>query len=117
MKKIVFSIVAALSLACFARPHGGPGFGRPGPWRGGPVPHHYHHYHHHHHGAGAFWTGVGIGLVGSALLPPPPPPAYPVVVAAPARVWVPPVYGERPVYRAGIWVGTERYVITPGYWR
>lgn len=115
MKKIVFSIVAALSLACFARPHGGPGFGRPGPWRGGPAP--YHHYHHHHHGAGAFWTGVGIGVLGSALLPPPPPPAYPVVVVAPARVWVPPVYGERSVYRAGIWVGTERYVITPGYWR
>ena len=30
--------------------------------------------------------------------------------------YIPPVYGERPVYRAGIYVGTERYVITPGYW-
>ena len=109
MKKIVFSVVAALSLACLARPHGGP---RPGPWRGGPAP---HYHHHHHHGAGAFWTGVGLGFLGGTLLPPPPPP--PVVVAAPARVWVPPVYGERPVYRAGICVGVERYVITPGYWR
>ena len=69
--------------------------------------------HHRHHPRGAFWTGVGVGLVGSLLVPPPPPV---VIQAAPQRVWVPPVYGERPVYRAGIYVGTERYVITPGYW-
>lgn len=23
---------------------------------------------------------------------------------------------ERPIYRAGIYVGVERYIITPGYW-
>ena len=81
-----------------------------------PPPMHRHHPHHH----SGFWTGVGVGLAGSLLLPPvpPPPPVVgPVVYAASPRVWVPPVYGERPIYRAGIYVGTERYIITPGYWR
>ena len=106
MKKTLFAAMAALSLAAFA----GPPPGRPGPWRGGPAPSH----HHHHHRGGSFWAGLGAGIVGGALLAPPPPPA---VVVAPGPVWVPPVYGERPVYRAGIYVGMERYVITPGYWR
>lgn len=105
-KMIVFALAVSTALFAFGHrhgPYGGPGF-RPGPYM----------HHHHHHGAGAFWTGVGVGFLGGALLPPPPPPVY---VSAPARVWVPPVYGERPIYRAGIWVGTERYVIMPGYWR
>ena len=45
-----------------------------------------------------------------------PPPAPIVIQATPQRVWILPVYGERPIYRAGIYIGTERYVITPGYW-
>jgi len=113
MKKIVLTIlVAAFCLAAVA--HRGPA---PRPPMHGPRIHHApppppppHHRHHPH---GAFWTGVGVGLVGSLLAPPPPPV---VIQAAPQRVWVPPVYGERPIYRAGIYVGTERYVITPGYW-
>lgn len=74
--------------------------------------------HHQHHHSGPFWTGVGIGLAGSLLstVIAPPPPAPVVIRAAPQRVWIPPVYGERPVYRAGIYIGTERYIITPGYW-
>ena len=86
------------------------------------------HHYHHHHSAGSFWTGVGVGLLGSLIAPPPPPPPPTVIVTTPtpipapvvvqpARVWVPPVYGERPIYRVGIYVGTERYIITPGYWR
>lgn len=81
-----------------------------------PPPIHRHHPHH-----GNFWAGVGVGLAGSLLLPPVPPlpvVSSPVVYAAPPpRIWVPPTYGERPIYRSGIYVGTERYIITPGYWR
>lgn len=122
-KKTIIAAVAALA-AAFAVAAG------PGP-RGpafGPRP--VHHAYHHHHGAAGFWTGFGIGLVGSLLAPPPPPPApvivtapavvpaaVPVVTAAPRQVWVPPVYGERPVFRMGVYQYTERYIITPGYWK
>lgn len=112
-KKTIAAIIACAALAVFGRP-GPRGYG-PGP---GPRIHGHHHHHHSFWGPGGshFWPGFVGGVVGSALLPPPPPPA-PVVITAPGRVWIPPVYGERPIYRAGIWVGTERYVITPGYWR
>ncbi len=126
MKKLtILIVVASVCLASFGRlgPHGG--YPAPRPPMHGPrihhapppsLPHRHHHYHHH---SGPFWTGVGVGLVGSLLAPviaPPPHPAPVVIQAAPKRVWVPPVYGERPIYRAGIYVGVERYIITPGYW-
>ena len=118
MKKLTTLLVVAS--VCLAS------FGRPGPVPRGPMPGPRIHHappppaprHHHHHGAGPFWAGVGVGLAGSLLAPviaPPPPPRV-HNQAAPQRVWVPPVYGERPVYRAGIYVGTERYIMTPGYW-
>lgn len=124
MKKLtMLLVVASVCLASFGRPgpHGGPTPRGPMP---GPRIHHVPSppppapRHHHHHSAGPFWTGVGVGLVGSLLAPViAPHPSAPVVIqTAPKRVWVPPVYGERPVYRAGIYVGTERYIITPGYW-
>ena len=123
MKKLTtLIVVASVCLASFGRPgpHGSHPALRPPMY--GPRIHHAppppppHRYHHHHH-SGPFWTGVGVGLVGS-LLPTviAPPPAPVVIQAAPQRVWVPPVYGERPIYRAGICIGFERYIITPGYW-
>ena len=117
MKKlIVFCIVASTCLAGICRPD--PRHHGPRPPMHGPIAHHIpppppFSHHHHRHSSGPFWTGVGIGLAATIA----PPPSTPVVIqAAPKRVWVPPVYGERPIYRAGIYVGTERYVITPGYW-
>ena len=122
MKKLTtLIVVASVCLASFGRPgpHGGHLAPRP-PMHSPrihhappPPPHRHPHYHH----SGPFWTGVGVGLAGSLLAPVIAPPLAPVVIqAAPKRVWVPPVYGERPVYRAGIYVGVERYIITPGYW-
>ena len=124
MKKlIILCSAAAICFTIVARP--GPG---PKPSHRPSVHHitpHHHHRHHHHHHSGHFWTGVGVGLLGglitSSYVAPATPPPSPVVVgpviqSAPQRVWVPPVYGERPIYRAGIYVGTERYIITPGYW-
>lgn len=121
MKKIAILLAASVCL---------PLLGQPGPHRIHNRPHspmygpRIHHatpppprHHHHHHHSGPFWTGVGIGLAGgllSTMIAPPPAPV--VIQATPQRVWIPPVYGERPVYRAGIYVGTERYIITPGYW-
>lgn len=105
MKKLI--TIAACIMACVVLGHPGPG----------PRMHHHHHYSIWGRGGSHFWPGFTGGLVGSLIAPavvPPPPP--PVVVAAPQRVWIPPVYGERPVYRAGIYIGMERYVITPGYW-
>lgn len=111
MKKIIIIAIICIISIAFARPvfyhrpmHGQRIYHMPPP----PPPHHY--YHHSHHSA--FWTGVGVGFVGSLLAPTPAP-----VVVSPARVWVPPVYGERPIYHAGIYVGMERYVITPGYYK
>lgn len=127
MKKLT-TMLAAASLCLAAFSHPGPAPRGPRPVPRGPVPRMHTpppgpriHYappppHRHHHSRGAFWTGLGVGLVGSLLLPPAPPPAPVVIQAAPQRVWVPPVYGERPIYRAGIYVGVERYIITPGYW-
>ena len=114
MKNIMISMIVA---GCFAFIASGRPFHHNHPPRApmhGPRIHHAPHYHHSH---GAFWTGVGIGLIGSAFAPQPS-----VVIQATQPVlvpstWVPPVYGERPIYRAGIYVGTERYIITPGYWR
>lgn len=93
-----------------------------------PVPHHHHHHHHRHHHSSMFWSGVGVGfgvgLLGTVLNPPTPTVVVtePVVQVQPTviqagRVWVPPVYGERPIFKAGIQVGVERYIITPGYYR
>lgn len=90
-----------------------------------PMPHHHHHRHHH---SSRFWSGVGVGfgvgLLGTVLNPPTPTVVVtePIVQVQPTviqtgRVWVPPVYGERPIFRAGIQVGVERYIITPGYYR
>ena len=126
MKKLTtLIVVASVCLASFGRPGPHGGHPAPRPPMHGPRIHHASpppppsHRHHHYHHSGPFWTGVGVGLVGSLLAPPviaPPPPAPVVIQAAPKRVWVPPVYGERPIYRAGIYVGVERYIITPGYW-
>lgn len=110
MKKLI--TIAACIIACISLGHPGPG-----PGFGPRAPHHHHHHSAWGRGGSHFWPGFTGGLVGSLIAPvvvPPPPP--PVVIAAPQRVWVPPVYGERPVYRAGIYVGMERYIITPGYW-
>lgn len=134
MKKTVLSslkviAVAAAAIVCgtaLGRPHSGPAPrpAAPGPriHRNAPMPRPHPlpaRPHYHPSPAVPFWTGVGVGLVGSLLLPSPAPAPQPAVViqAAPEAVWVPPVYGERPVYRAGIFVGMERYIITPGYWR
>jgi len=124
MKKlIVFLTVVGVGLAAFSGPGPHGIHPRPQPPMYGPRIHHapplhplppprYHHYH-----SRPFWTGVGVGLAGSLLSTVIAPPPAPVVIqAAPQRVWVPPVYGERPIYRAGIYVGVERYIITPGYW-
>ena len=133
MAKLFLILVAATTtMFVGARPGpGGPGH-RPLPMHGPriqhtPPPPPPNLHLKHHHSAGSFWTGVGVGLLGSLIAPPPPPPQTVIVTAPtptlapvvvqPARVWVPPVYGERPIYRAGIYVGTERYIITPGYWR
>ena len=127
MKKLLLALTAAsMCLALLGHPGPGP---HPRPVPHGPRIHHAPppppprapYYHHHHHSSGPFWTGLGIGLLGSLVLPPPPPPptvvvSTPVVQLTPQRVWVPPVYGERAVYRAGVFIGMERYVITPGYW-
>ena len=114
MKKlIVFCIAACMCLVAISQPNSR--YHRPhSRIHHTPPPLHPHHHHHHH--SGAFWTGVGIGLAGSLVLLPQPVVADTVIQAAPRRVWVPPVYGERPIYRAGIYIGTERYIITPGYW-
>lgn len=110
MKKlVVFLTTIGVGLAAFSGP------GPYGPRIRHAPPPHYHHHHHYHH-SGPFWTGFGIGLAGGLLSSVIASPAPVVVQPAPQRVWIPPVYGERPIYRAGIYVGTERYVITPGYW-
>lgn len=113
MKKlVVFLTVVGIGSAAFSGPRLHGIHSRPQPPMYGPRIHHAFPpppppRHHHHHHSRPFWTGVGVGLVGSLL---------PTMIAAPQRVWVPPVYGERPIYRAGIYVGVERYIITPGYW-
>ena len=113
MKKLI--TIAACIIACIA-------FGRPGPGPGfGPRAPHHHHHHHSVWGRGGshFWPGFTGALIGSLAAPvvvSPAPPPPPVVISSPRRVWIPPVYGERPVYRAGFYVGVERYIITPGYW-
>lgn len=128
---LILATTMSTMLAC-ARPSPGDHGPRPLPMHGpriqyAPPPPKLAPRHHHHHSASSFWTGVGVGLLGSLIAPPPPPPPTVIVttptptpapvVVQPARVWVPPVYGERPIYRAGIYVGIERYIITPGYWR
>jgi len=132
MKKLIATvIVAVFAVSAFSAPRGPaprpapPSFRPPAPAvRPGPGPGPYRPAPPRHdsvwgRGGRNFWPGFVGGLVGAALVPPPPPPIIvqpPVVIAAPERIWVPPVYGERPVYRAGIYVGMERYVVTPGYW-
>lgn len=123
---IVLFAAASICLASFGRPSPSAGHHAPrAPMHGPRIQHAAPPHHRHHHsvwgrGGSHFWPGFVGGLVGSTILgtasivaASPPPPA---VIAAPRRVWIPPVYGERPVYRAGIYVGVERYVITPGYW-
>ena len=78
-----------------------------------PPPYLMHHHRHHH---GAFWTGLGVGLIGSTIVNPPPVPVAvgPVV----GRVWVPPVYEMRPVYdRFGNILRYEQVMVSAGYWR
>lgn len=114
MKKLIMLFIATVVCLVFAQP---------GPFmHHRPMPPPPMHRHHHHHSSAPFWTGVGIGVAGSLFLPPSPPPVSivppsPIIVPYHPRVWVPPVYGERPIYRAGIYVGTERYIIAPGHWR
>ena len=70
------------------------------------------HYHNRHHGA--FWTGLGLGLIGSAVVHPVPVAIGPTV----GRVWVPPVYEMRPVYdRFGNFLRYEQVMVSAGYWR
>lgn len=120
MKKlVVFCTIASLCLTAISYPN--PRHHGPRPPMHGPIAHRIpppppFSHHHHHHSSGPFWGGVGVGLATSLLTPSIIAPPSVVIQAAPNRVWVPPVYGERPIYRAGIYVGTERYVITPGYW-
>lgn len=123
MKKlVVFCIVVSTCLAGFCRPD--PRHHGPRPPMHGPIAHHIppppppFSHHHHRHSSGPFWGGVGVGLAASLLTSSIIAPPSPVVIQAapPKRVWIPPVYGERPIYRAGIYVGVERYIITPGYW-
>lgn len=87
--------------------------------RPAPMPHHHHHHSFWGRGGSHFWPGFAGGIVGSLLAPAvvtPPPPPPPVVLVNP--VWVPPVYGTRPVYDAyGRVVRYEQYIITQGYWR
>lgn len=124
MKKTVILLAASMCLPLLGQPgphriHNRPHSPMHGPriHHAAPSSFHHHRHHHHHHHSRPFWTGVGIGLAGSLLSTMIAPPPAPVVIqAVPQRVWIPPVYGERPIYRAGIYIGTERYIITPGYW-
>ena len=79
-----------------------------------PIMHHHHRGHHH---TGAFWTGVGIGLIGSTIVHPLPP--TPVAIGpVTGRVWVPPVYEMRPIYdRYGNIFRYEQVMVSAGYWR
>lgn len=125
MKKLIMTLVAAVSLACIAAPHHphishrAPIVHRGPSLRPAPMPHHHHHHSFWGRGGSHFWPGFTGGIVGSLLAPavvPPPPPPPPVVLVNP--VWVPPVYGTRPVYDAyGRVVRYEQYIITQGYWR
>ena len=111
MKKLITAIAVIVALACTAAPYHSI-------HRGGP-PHHYHHHSVWGRGGSHFWPGFTGGLVGSFLAPAvfhPTPPPPPVVLVNP--VWVPPVYGVRPVHDGyGRVIRYEQYVVTPGYWR
>ena len=110
MKKII-SLALAASVAVCA-------FARPGPHFGPRI----HHPHHHWRAPLIGYTlgAIGAGITAAAIASTWTAPA-PVVVPAPApapRVWVPPVYENRPVYNMyGQIVGWQRVMVTPGYWR
>lgn len=125
MKKILIALAVLAATTCTAAPyyhripHRAHVVHRRPPPRPAPMP-----YHRHHNnswlgkGGRNFWPGFTGGLVSSLLTPaivqPPSPP--PVVLLNP--VWVPPVYGTRPIYDAyGRIIRYEQYVITPGYWK
>jgi len=125
MKKLITAIAVIAASVCIAAPHHShaPHGARvvhrgPAP-RPAPMPHHHHHHSFWGRGGSHFWPGFAGGIVGSLFAPavvPPPPPPPPVVLVNP--VWVPPVYGTRPVYDAyGRVVRYEQYIITQGYWR
>ena len=127
MKKILIALAVLAATICTAAPyyhhhmphmvhvvHRGP------PPRPAPIPHHRHHHNDSWcvKSGRNFWPGFTGGLVGSLLtstiVQPPSPP--PVVLINP--VWVPPVYGTRPIYDTyGRIIRYEQYVITPGYWK
>lgn len=101
-------------------PHNRPSAFRPSAHHRAPMPPSPRIHHHHH--SGAFWTGLGVGVIGGlaidAFRPAPvvamPPP--PVVIRNP--VWVPPVYETRPVYDAyGRIIRYEQVLVREGYWR
>lgn len=70
--------------------------------------------HHHRHNNGAFWTGLGVGLIGSTIVNPVSVAIGPTI----GRVWVPPVYEMRPVYdRFGNLLRYEQVMVSAGYWR
>ena len=75
-----------------------------------------HLMHHHRHQHGAFWTGLGVGFISSAIVNPP---LAPVAIGPTVgRIWVPPVYEIRPVYdRFGNILRYEQVMVSAGYWR
>lgn len=121
MKKILIALTVLAATTCIAAPyhshasHRAPVVHRGPPPRPAPMPHH-HHHSFLGRGGSHFWPGFVGGLAGSLLAPAIVPPPPPTVLVNP--VWIPPVYGTRPIRDAyGRIIGYEQYVITPGYWK
>ena len=131
MKKlsIILPICIALCASVFGRPspvgpkpmhHPAPAFYHPLK----PMPHvrpipppppHRHSYWGR--GGRNFWPAFGVGTLVGAALATTVVEQPTVVVQAPGRVWVPPVYETRPVYDVfGRIIGYEQVMVRPGYW-
>ena len=127
MKKLLIAFTVLVAMTCVAASHHSrtpyrtPVVHRGPLLRPAPMPHYHNHWHNISwwgKGGRNFWPGFASGLIGSLLAPaivaPPLPP--PAVLVNP--VWVPPVYGIRPVYDVyGRIIRYEQYIVTPGYWR
>ena len=120
--KIIISI--AIALACttiFARMIPSRPIIRSPRYRHVPPPPPPRHYHAHHPSR-AFWTGVGVGIVGSIAYDALPMPHRSIIPAPPPMainpVWIPPVYESRPVYDIyGRIVRYEQVLVRAGYWQ